>query len=74
LFIHLDVVVVTVVMIMIMASTEAGFLAALGAAWVRGEIRFQAEYWANWTAALLACITIFLASRSAAAPKLKQAV
>ena len=49
-------------------------LAALGAAWVRGEIRFQAEYWANWTAALLACITIFLASRSAAAPKLKQAV
>ena len=61
-------------------------LAALGAAWVRGEIRFQAEYWANWTAALLACITIFLASRSAAASsvaatlaasdvtKLKQAV
>lgn len=55
-------------------------LAALGAAWVRGEIRFQAEYWANWTAALLACITIVLASRSAAAssvadvPKLKQAV
>jgi hypothetical protein len=61
-------------------------LAALGAAWVRGEIRFKAEYWANWTAALLACITIFLASRSAAAssvaatlaasdvPKLKQAV
>lgn len=55
-------------------------LAALGAAWVRGELRFQAEYWANWTAALLACITIFLASRSAAAssvtnaPKLKQAV
>lgn len=53
-------------------------LAALGAAWVRGEIRFQAEYWANWTAALLACITIVLASRSAAASsdvlKLKQAV
>ena len=55
-------------------------LAALGAAWVRGEIRFQAEYWANWTAALLACVTIVLASRSAAAssvtsaPKLKQAV
>lgn len=61
-------------------------LAALGAAWVRGEIRFQAEYWANWTSALLACITIVLASRSAAAssvaatlvasdvPKLKQAV
>jgi hypothetical protein len=55
-------------------------LAALGAAWVRGELRFQAEYWANWTAALLACITIVLASRSAAAssvtnaPKLKQAV
>ena len=61
-------------------------LAALGAAWVRGEIRFKAEYWANWTAALLACITIFLASRSAAAssvaatlaasdvPKLKQAI
>ena len=42
-------------------------LAALGAAWVRGELRFQAEYWANWTAALLACITIILASRSAAA-------
>lgn len=55
-------------------------LAALGAAWVRGELRFQAEYWANWTAALLACVTIVLASRSAAAssvtsaPKLKQAV
>ena len=55
-------------------------LAALGAAWVRGELRFQAEYWANWTAALLACITIVLASRSAAASsvtdvsKLKQAV
>jgi len=61
-------------------------LAALGAAWVRGELKFQAEYWANWAAALLACITIVLASRSAAAssvaatlvasdiPKLKQAV
>jgi len=55
-------------------------LAALGAAWVRGELRFQVEHWTNWTAALLACITIVLASRSAAAssvtsaPKLKQAV
>ena len=62
------------------ADRMMSLLAALGAAWVRGEIRFQAEYWANWTAALLACITIFLASRSAAAssvanaPKLKQAV
>lgn len=62
-------------------------LAALGAAWVRGELRFQVEHWTNWTAALLACITIVIASRSAAAssvattlvaaadaPKLKQAV
>lgn len=45
-------------------------LAALGAAWTRGELRFQAEHWANWTAALLACITIVLASRSAAASSL----
>ena len=60
-------------------------LAALGAAWTRGELRFQVEHWTNWTAALLACITIVLASRSAAAaslvvaptinaPKLPQAV
>lgn len=53
-------------------------LAALGAAWVRGELRFRVEHWTNWTAALLACITIVIASRSAAAssivPKLKQAV
>ena len=33
---------------------------------MRGRLRFQAEYWANWTAALLACVTIF--SQVAALP------
>lgn len=42
-------------------------LAALGAAWARGELRLEVKYWSNWSAALLACIVILIAGHSAKA-------